>query len=136
MTRGYRNNNPLNIEQSKGKAWQGEIRPSQDARFAQFISMPYGYRAAFKLLRNYQLKHGCRVLADFIKRWAPAVENNTSGYIATVAKRAGLTAESLVDTRHELMMRRIVSAMSFVENGIKADEDDIRRGWELFKAQP
>lgn len=136
MTRGYRNNNPLNIEKSKGKAWQGEITPSKDERFAQFISMPYGYRAAFKLLRNYQTKHGCRLLADFINRWAPPTENATTTYIDVVCKRAGLKPETLVNTRHELLMRRLVAAMSFVENGIEPDRDDIRRGWELFKAQP
>lgn len=37
MTRGLRNNNPLNIEKTKGgNPWQGEIVPSGDSRFAQF----------------------------------------------------------------------------------------------------
>lgn len=134
MTRGYRNNNPLNIEKSKGKPWQGEITPSKDARFAQFLSMAYGYRAAFKLLHNYRLRHNCRELQDFINRWAPPVENATTTYIDVVCKRTGLTPNTYVDTRHELLMRRIVAAMSFVENGIEPDMEDIRRGWRLYVA--
>lgn len=133
MTRGLRNNNPLNIEKSKGTPWQGEVVPSQDSRFAQFESMAHGYRAAFKLLYNYQHRHGCRVLADFINRWAPPVENRTHAYIRTVARRAGLSDVSEVDTLDERQMRRIVSAMSYVENGVEADEEQVLAGWKLFR---
>lgn len=131
MTRGYRNNNPLNIERSKGKPWKGEIVPSQDQRFAQFSDMAHGYRAAFRLLKTYQKKYGCRILSDFINRWAPPAENSTRAYIDTVAKRARIADVSAVNTNNEYLMRRIVSAMSYVENGIPADEDQIRQGWYL-----
>lgn len=132
MSRGLRNNNPLNIEKSKGMPWVGEI-PSTDSRFAQFASMAHGYRAAFKLLYNYQHRYGCRVLADFITRWAPPVENQTHAYIRTVARRAGLSDVSEVDTLDERQMRRIVSAMSYVENGVEADEEQVAAGWKLFR---
>ena len=132
MTRGYRNKNPLNIRISKGKAWNGEIRPSQDVAFAQFRSMPHGYRAAFKLLDNYRKLHGCVVLSDFINRWAPPSENDTHSYINTVAKRAKIADVSHIDTHNEYQMTRIVAAMSFVENGVEADMDEIRCGWNLF----
>lgn len=133
MTRGLRNNNPLNIEKSKGTPWLGEVVPSQDSRFAQFESMAHGYRAAFKLLYNYQHRYGCRVLADFINRWAPPVENQTHAYIRTVARRAGLSDVSEVDTLDERQMLRIVSAMSYVENGVEADEEQVLAGWKLFR---
>jgi hypothetical protein len=94
--------------------------------------MAYGYRAAFKLLYNYQHKYGCLILRDFINRWAPPVENNTNGYINTVAKRTGLTDVSTIDTTNPVQMCRIVSAMSYVENGIPAKECDVRAGWDLF----
>ena len=62
-SRGLRNNNPLNIEKTKGRTpWQGEIVPSKDNRFAQFTTMAYGYRAAFKLLNNYQRNYGLVVV--------------------------------------------------------------------------
>ena len=131
MTRGYKNNNPLNMRHDNDK-WQGEVVPSQDAAFKQFKSMAWGYRAAFKLLHNYQKNNGCRILSDFINRWAPPSENNTSAYVSTVAKRAGLSDVSEIDTLKGDTMRAVVSAMSYVENGVEADEADVAAGWELF----
>lgn len=135
MTRGYLNNNPLNIELSKGPRWIGEIRPSQDIRFAQFESMIHGYRAVFKLLYNYQKLHGCKVLADFINRWCPPTEkgNHTNVYIDVVAKRCGLTADSEINVNDEKMMCDIVAAMSFVENGIEPNLTDIRSAWGMHR---
>lgn len=112
--------------------WQGEVVPSQDAAFKQFETMAWGYRAAFKLLHNYQKNNGCRILSDFINRWAPPSENNTSAYISTVAKRAGLSDVSQIDTLDGDTMRSVVSAMSYVENGIPADEAEVAAGWDLF----
>lgn len=131
MTRGYRNNNPLNMRHDNDR-WQGEVVPSQDGAFKQFETMAWGYRAAFKLLHNYQKNNGCRILSDFINRWAPPSENNTSAYISTVAKRAGLSDVSEIDTLKGDTMRAVVSAMSYVENGVEANEADIAAGWELF----
>lgn len=131
MTRGYRNNNPLNMRHDNDR-WQGEVVPSQDGAFKQFETMAWGYRAAFKLLHNYQKNNGCRILSDFINRWAPPSENNTSAYVSTVAKRTGLSDVSEIDTLKGDTMRAVVSAMSYVENGVEANEADIAAGWELF----
>ena len=49
MSRGLRNNNPLNIRLSATTVWQGEIRPSQDRSFCQFRTMAQGYRAGLKI---------------------------------------------------------------------------------------
>ena len=78
MTRGLRNNNPLNIEKTRGgNPWQGEVVPSKDKRFAQFTTVAYGYRAAFKLLNNYQRNYGLDTIRKMIGRWAPSEENHT-----------------------------------------------------------
>ena len=50
LARGMRNNNPLNIIKSEKINWQGEVKPSTDPNFAQFETLEYGLRAAFKLL--------------------------------------------------------------------------------------
>lgn len=134
IPRGIRNNNPGNIRINKER-WQGEIQPSQDNAFKQFSSMAYGYRAIFKLLYNYQHTHGCRRLGEFISRWAPPTENNTNAYIRTVCQHcgiAGLSDLSIIDTTDARLMKGIVAGMSFVENGIEADADDVNAGWELF----
>ena len=131
-TRGYRNNNPLNIRISKSKPWKGEVRPSQDISFAQFEDMAWGYRAAFKLLDNYRRLHGCKYLSDFISRWAPPSENNTRAYIETVAKRSKLEDVTVLDTLDGLQMKKFVAAMAYVENGDEPDMEEIDRGWALF----
>lgn len=131
MTRGFRNNNPLNMRHDNDR-WQGEVVPSQDAAFKQFETMAWGYRAAFKLLHNYEKYNGCRILSDFISRWAPPSENDTAAYISTVAARAGLSASSPVDTLDGTTMLAMVSAMCYVENGIAADETEVAAGWDLF----
>lgn len=135
MTRGLRNNNPLNIRLG-GDRWQGEVVPSQDIAFKQFSTMAWGYRAAFKLLNNYRRLHGCRNLADFIERWAPPSENNTRAYIDAVAKRARISDLTQIDTQDGDLMCRIVAAMSRVENGVDADMDQVEEGWRLYRQNP
>ena len=48
--RGLRNNNPLNIRKNNKTNWIGQCNKQEDRAFVQFRSMPYGYRAAFKVL--------------------------------------------------------------------------------------
>lgn len=131
MTRGLKNNNPLNMRHDKD-IWKGEVKPGTDPAFKQFRTMAWGYRAAFRLLYNYQRFHGCRTLADFIRRWAPPSENDTDAYIRIVARRSGLHGDSLVDTLDAQTMQRIVAAMSQVENGTPADDTQVTEGWTLF----
>lgn len=133
MSRGLRNNNPLNIEKTKGgNPWQGEIVPSVDSRFAQFTSMAYGYRAAFKLLNNYQRNYGLDTIRKMISRWAPANENHTDNYVNVVSNQSGVPADSRITTTNRDVMVPIVAAMSFVENGVEAKMPDVEAGWKLF----
>lgn len=133
MTRGLKNNNPLNIEKTKGgNPWQGEIVPSGDIRFAQFRTMAHGYRAAFKLLHNYQRNYGLNTIRKMIGRWAPSNENHTDVYVRTVSARSGVPADSRITTTNRDVMVPIVAAMSFVENGVEAKILDVQAGWDLF----
>lgn len=133
IPRGLRNNNPLNIEKTKGgNPWQGEVVPSADPRFAQFTTIAYGYRAAFKLLNNYQRNYGLNTIREMISKWAPASENHTSNYVKTVSERADIHADSYIATTDRDTMVPIVAAMSRVENGVDADMNEVNAGWELF----
>lgn len=129
--RGLRNNNPCNIRISPTK-FVGEIVPSQDSAFKQFRTIAHGYRAAFVTLRTYQRKHGLNTIAKIISRWAPPVENNTCEYIRTVTNLSGIPRDRVISTDDSAAMIPIVSAMSYVENGVAAKDDDVRAGWELF----
>lgn len=130
-SRGYRNNNPGNIR-INGDKFQGEVIPSRDKEFKQFESMAYGYRAIFKILRNYQVNYKLNTIRQMIGRWAPENENDTGNYISVVSERSGISADDPIRTDNREMMIRIVGAMSRVENGIEADMSEVIAGWELL----
>lgn len=134
MARGLSNNNPGNIRISDMK-YKGEIQPSKDRAFKQFVTMAYGYRAMFMLLYTYQKRHGLRTLRQMISRWAPPTENHTETYIRSVAQGAGVGADDGIETLTKNTMVSIVAAMSRVENGVPAVMADVEKGWELFIAK-
>ena len=131
MSRGYRNNNPLNIRKNSTE-WEGLKEQQSDYSFFQFKTMAYGYRAAFITLNTYREKYGCVSLADYIRRWAPPCENDTNSYINFVAKRSGLADVSVIDTTNKEQMVKIVAAMARQENNSEPDMEPIIQGWELF----
>lgn len=131
LPRGLRNNNPGNIRLSK-TIWYGEVRPSQDKAFCQFESMPYGYRALIKLLQNYRKKHGCRTIADMIRRWAPPTENNTNAYILSVCKEMQVPTTYEPDVEDRETMCALAAAISKHENGMEANIGDLSSGWLLL----
>ena len=141
MTRGIRNNNPLNIRHSADQ-WQGARVEQTDPSFVQFTSMAYGYRAAWKVLESYwnqfyRSKQSYTV-STIIGRWAPPTENDTQNYIRTVLNLTSLGGkENLpqpsrgVDTER---LERLIRAMTTMECGIpykEVDTEAIREGWRL-----
>ncbi len=129
QSRGLRNNNPGNIEINSDK-FQGEIIPSQDKRFKQFTTMAYGYRAMFAILGTY-LKRGNNTIEKIIKAWAPPIENNTEGYIASVEKWSGVPRNRVLTNNSGKDYVQIVAAMSRVENSVVADMADVVAGYKL-----
>ena len=134
MSRGLRNNNPGNIRRSKVR-YKGEVRPSRDPEFKEFSSMAYGYRAVFVLLDTYRSRYGLTTIRQMLNRYAPPEENFTEGYVRFVSDYSGVMPDEIVDTRSEMDMIPIVSAMSKIENGVAANIEDVERGWALFIGQ-
>jgi hypothetical protein len=127
-TRGYRNNNPLNIRHN-ADTFQGEIK-GEDKAFKTFSSMPYGYRAAFVTLATY-LSRGWNTVEKIISHWAPPSENNTGSYIANVEKWSGVPRNKVLSASDGADYILIVAAMSAVENGRNADISDVIAGLNL-----
>ena len=134
MSRGLRNNNPGNIRRSK-VCYKGEVRPSRDPEFKEFSTMAYGYRAMFVLLDTYRSRYGLTTIRQMLNRYAPPTENFTEGYVRLVSDYSGVMPDEVVDTRAEMDMIPIVSAMSKIENGVAANRADVERGWALFIGQ-
>ncbi len=131
VPRGIRNCNPGNIRITKDK-WQGLRRNQEDKEFFQFTSMAYGYRALLRTLQNYRKRHNCITIADFISRWAPDAENNTSAYIRRVCQDLQVPSVYVVDIEDREEMCALAAAISYVENGEAAIMDDIYKGWEML----
>lgn len=131
LPRGYRNNNPGNIR-INGDLFQGEIRPSKYKSFKQFETMAYGYRAIFRILRNYYNNYNLDTIRKMIGRWAPENENDTEAYVKAVSGYAGIPADDPININDREQMIRIVSGMSKVENGREADMSDVIAGWNLL----
>ncbi len=131
MSRGLRNRNPGNIRRSSVR-YLGEVTPSHDTEFKEFSTMAYGYRAIFVLLDTYRRRYGLTTIRQMLNRYAPPEENFTEGYIRFVSRNSGIAPDERLDTHSERDMIPIVAAMSEIENGVKADMDDIIKGWDLF----
>jgi len=127
-TRGYRNNNPLNICHSTD-TFQGEIK-GDDKAFKTFSSIRYGYRAAFVTLATY-LSRGWNTIEKIVTHWAPPNENNTAGYIADVERWSGVPRNKLLTLADGADYILIVAAMSFVENGRNAAISEVTAGFNL-----
>lgn len=131
--RGYRNNNPLNIVYSAKNDWLGQIVPTTDSRFCQFVDMKYGYRAAFRNIRSYINNYGANTIRKIIEKWAPPVENNTSNYANMVTTYSGVPLDAVL-TEKDTRLKKVVAAMSMVENGtnVAVPQSSLDQGWNLY----
>ena len=141
MTRGQRNNNPLNIRHSADQ-WQGACEEQTDPSFVQFKTMEHGYRAAWKIVESYwkyfhRTKQAFNV-KNIISRWAPPSENDTKSYIHSVLRMTSLGGnENLPQPSRGVdipILEKLVAAMTTMECGIpyqQVDRTAIGKGYEL-----
>lgn len=129
-SRGLRLNNPGNIRKST-RSWGGEIQ-SADKEFCQFRTLQWGLRAMFVLLKTYIVGYKLHDIWSIINRWAPPTENNTKRYIETVCKLTGRKAFDAINLNDKNAMKELVSAIVFVEQGIRPHEEDLETAWKMF----
>ncbi|KAB1458355.1 structural protein [Vibrio panuliri] len=129
--RGFRNNNPLNIDFNNANNWSGQVGIEtgvSNPRFAKFSSMEYGVRAAAKLIQNYMRRYNLKTVSAIINRWAPSIENDTNAYAEHVASKLGVSpyAPILESDIPELLYHMIKH-----ENGQYLDRDTVNKGARL-----
>lgn len=135
IPRGIRNNNPLNIR--KGSNWKGE-RPNQtDKAFEEFISLEWGIRAAFKLLRNHisgfkGTRPKMNTYRKIITMWAPPNENATEEYINYVCRQCQAQPSDIIDPDNRKQMVWLAREMAFVECGQYIDMQKFESAWDLL----
>lgn len=128
MTRGERNNNPLNIRRTADK-WFGMSSEQTDREFIVFESLEYGIRAAIKLIRRYIQHYSCDSVRKIIYRWAPPCENDTESYIAYVTTKVGILHSEHIGHNDRWTICQIISAMAQVESQMKIPYEEIKDVW-------
>jgi hypothetical protein len=132
--RAVRNNNPGNLD--AGEAWQGlmpraEMTPelAAETRFAVFKDAHWGFRALAIVLLNYEKLHGLNTVRGIINRWAPAVENNTSSYVAAVSHDMGVHPDDPIELKQPIVLDRLCKAIATHECGSWMFSDqDLKHG--------
>jgi len=136
LSRGMRNNNPLNIRRSETE-WKGQNAVQNDPHFVQFSSLTYGFRAAFITIRTYMRKYGLCCVEQIIQRWAPPSENDTESYIQVVCDWSGLKRDEMLRFSDMSQMLRLVQAMAYVENGVLISKlGSMAQGYNMAAPQP
>ena len=130
MTRGQKNNNPLNIRKVAGTVWKGQRTLQADREFVQFITVEWGIRAAFRLLETYRKKYNAVCIQDIITRWAPPSENNTSAYIKDVCRLTGFGGQERLTAAQ---LQKLVAAMARIESRMELTAAQLAEGWELYQ---
>lgn len=122
--RGIRNCNPGNIE--AGAGWKGvsKVHSGQDERFEVFSHPKWGLRAIMRTLTTYRNKHGLNTIFSIIKRWAPAVENDTVAYANRVAKALGVGVGEQLDLDPQTV-KELAKAIVHHENGMQPYPDEM-----------
>lgn len=136
IPRGIRNHNPGNIRRTSDP-WQGLATPQIDREFFTFKTATYGIRALARVLINYQDEHKLRTIRQIICRWAPANENDTVGYIASVEKATGFEADRPLDMHKFIHLEPVVKAIIRHENGQQPYTDsEITKALVLAGVEP
>lgn len=120
--RGIRNHNPGNIRRTYER-WEGmAFDQSKDAEFVVFNAPIYGLRALMIVLRNYQKRHNLRTIDAIINRWAPPVENDTTGYVWHVSKVMRVDPDTELTLTDKDTLINMTKAIVRHENGTPPDD--------------
>lgn len=131
MPRGIRNNNPGNLE------FAGQAGATHEqgggGRFAAFASMAEGVAALAGQLQRYGAR-GIDSVQSIISKYAPAGENNTGAYIASVAKRLGVGANQHLNLKDPTVLRELMAGITTVENGAgRVSLAQLNAGIDLYR---
>ena len=128
----------MNLRYSVRNNWEGQT--GQTNGFCNFVSVEYGFRAAFLTLQTYG-KGGYNTIRKIVTRWAPPAENPTQTYIRYVATRMahlGYAEEGVdmrdvrLDMRNPEVIMDIMMFMTAFESGIHVQVKSIRTALRKF----
>lgn len=126
LPRGLRNNNPGNLVYTEN-AWKGKIPFAQnsDGHFEQFESIEWGIRAMMIDIIG-DINEGTDTLRQLISEYAPAHENNTDAYIASVSNAVGILPDVKLQLSQGLLFAliraKITMEVGVAYTGMVSDE--------------
>ena len=132
LTRGERNNNPLNIKYGKSK-WVGKVTENkQDAEFEEFDSLLNGLRAAIKLVQNY-IKSGRTTVDEIVRRWCP--DDTQDAYVDYVLdvmqlNHPGFGKYTQLRWHDYDRLFTLISAMAWMESRMRVDSKLFLEAWQ------
>lgn len=122
-------NNPMNIR--IGNTWLGEVPNPTESEYEQFVSIEYGLRAAFCILRRIIRRFQMCTIAQICRAWStlPPIERDI--YITKVCEHSGFPADYAIDYLNCPDMVKLVSAMCLVECGQRVSNDKITKAYTM-----
>ena len=98
-SRAQRNHNPGNIDYGQWAKDHGSIgiehpEAHETPRFARFPTAAMGWAALLELL---QTEYKGYTIEQFVRKFAPSIENNVLAYIEALCHYTGLTSETVID---------------------------------------
>lgn len=123
-SRGFRNNNPLNLSWRAEDVWQGLDDPPADTPpkgytpLCRFTDPVWGIRAGARQLLAYQDRRKLRTVRKIVTAWAPpgVDDNHTISYISMVSTRIGKTPDEVLDLHRYEDLKPLIEAMIDFEN--------------------
>ncbi|GCE89362.1 bacteriophage protein [Komagataeibacter diospyri] len=115
LPRGIRNNNPGNLDYV-GQAGAHLETDVGSPRFAVFPTMDDGIRALRDQLVRYAVR-GLKTVAAIISTYAPAGENDTAAYIATLCRQMNVAPDRVLDMDDPAIQQHMIYGITIMENG-------------------
>ncbi len=119
-SRPWRNNNPGDLRTlPAGERWAGQsgVDASPGGPFARFATRTDGWHALAQNLLAYQDVHQLHTVRGIIGRFAPALENDTGGYITQVCMQINRGADQAINVHDEATMLALCGAIARAEGG-------------------
>lgn len=133
LPRGLRDNNPGDLQQPSGTAWQGTV--GLDGPFVIFQNTDWGLRALARDIMTKINVDGLTTIDALINVYAPPDQNDTQSYILSVANDTGIGAGDALTADQAT----VTSIMRAIINHEIGDDDssqyiadsDILTGWQM-----
>lgn len=122
-------NNPMNIR--IGNTWLGEVPNPTESQYEQFVSIEYGLRAAFCILRRIIRRFQMCTVAQICRAWSTLPPVDIDVYITKVCTHSGYAADYSIDYLNGPDIVKLVSAMCLVECGQRVSDDKITKGYSM-----